>query len=89
MREPFPQRLEKKIIVCGGAMGTMLYAKGIPLSHCYDELNVSMPQAVKDVHLAYVKAGARDIGVDLVCRRSERNAQLEQFAREVVPLLRG
>ncbi len=37
---------------------------------------------------AYIKAGARDIGIDLICRRSERSAQLEQFAREVIPLLR-
>src|SRR5579863_4332046 len=58
MREPFIQRLEKRIIVCDGAMGTMLYAKGIPLSRCYDELNLTQPQLVKDVHLAYQKAGA-------------------------------
>lgn len=58
MREPFIQRLEKRIIVCDGAMGTMLYAKGIPLSRCYDELNLTQPQLVKDVHLAYLKAGA-------------------------------
>jgi len=58
MREPFFQRLEKKIIVCDGAMGTMLYAKGIALNRCYDELNVTLPQVVKDVHLGYVKAGA-------------------------------
>ena len=37
---------------------------------------------------AYIKAGARDIDVDLMCRRSERTAQLEQFAKEVIPLLR-
>jgi homocysteine S-methyltransferase len=36
----------------------MLYSKGIPLSRCYDELNAAMPQLVKDVHLAYVKAGS-------------------------------
>jgi len=39
-------------------MGTMLYSKGIALSRCYDELNATMPQLVKEVHLAYVKAGA-------------------------------
>jgi methionine synthase / methylenetetrahydrofolate reductase(NADPH) len=39
-------------------MGTMLYSKGISLNRCYDELNVTMPHLVKDVHLAYVKAGA-------------------------------
>jgi methionine synthase I (cobalamin-dependent)/5,10-methylenetetrahydrofolate reductase len=58
MREPFFQRLEKRIVLCDGAMGTMLYSKGIPLSRCYDELNLTSPQLVKDVHLGYVKAGA-------------------------------
>jgi homocysteine S-methyltransferase len=36
----------------------MLYSKGIPLSRCYDELNLTSPQLVKDVHVGYVKAGA-------------------------------
>ncbi len=58
MRDPFFQRLEKRIVVCDGAMGTMLYSKGIPLNRCYDELNLVSPQLVKDVHLGYVKAGA-------------------------------
>ena len=58
MREPFLERIDKRSVVCDGAMGTMLYSKGIPLSRCYDELNAAMPQLVKDVHLAYVKAGS-------------------------------
>src|SRR3990172_3824900 len=58
MREPFRQRLEKKVVVCDGAMGTMLYAKGIALTRCFDELNLTMPQLVKEVHVGYVKAGA-------------------------------
>ena len=58
MREPFLDRLEKRTLVCDGAMGTMLYSKGISLNRCYDELNLTNPQMVKDVHLAYLKAGA-------------------------------
>jgi methionine synthase / methylenetetrahydrofolate reductase (NADH) len=58
MREPFLERLEKRTLVCDGAMGTMLYSKGISLNRCYDELNLTNPQMVKDVHLAYLKAGA-------------------------------
>jgi homocysteine S-methyltransferase len=58
MREPFLDKLEKRVIVCDGAMGTLLFAKGIELTRCFDELNLSAPQAVKEVHLAYVKAGA-------------------------------
>jgi homocysteine S-methyltransferase len=58
MREPFLERIEKRPLVCDGAMGTMLYSKGISLNRCFDELNAAMPQLVKEVHLAYVKAGA-------------------------------
>lgn len=58
MREPFLERLEKRTLVCDGAMGTMLYAKGISLHRCYDELNLTAPQKVKEVHLGYAKAGA-------------------------------
>ncbi len=39
-------------------MGTMLYSKGISLNRCFDQMNLTMPQAVKEVHLGYVKAGA-------------------------------
>lgn len=58
MREPFLEKIDRRAVVCDGAMGTMLYSRGIPFSHCYDELNTTNPQVVKDVHLAYIKAGA-------------------------------
>ncbi len=61
MREAFLERIDKRPVVCDGAMGTMLYSKGIPLNRCYDELNAAMPQLVKEVHLGYVKAGAEVI----------------------------
>ena len=41
-----------------GAMGTMLYAKGVYINRCYDELCISQPELVADVHRAYAKAGA-------------------------------
>lgn len=41
-----------------GAMGTMLYQKGVFINQCYDELNVKRPELVQEIHRAYVKAGA-------------------------------
>ena len=41
-----------------GAMGTLLYQKGVFINRCYDELNVKEPDLIRDVHRAYVKAGA-------------------------------
>ncbi len=58
MRESFLDKISQRPMVCDGAMGTMLYAKGISLKRCFDELNLTMPQLVKGVHLGYVKAGA-------------------------------
>jgi methionine synthase I (cobalamin-dependent)/5,10-methylenetetrahydrofolate reductase len=58
MLESFLSRLEKRVVVCDGAMGTMLYSKGISLNRCFDELNLTAPQLVKEVHLGYAKAGA-------------------------------
>jgi methionine synthase I (cobalamin-dependent)/5,10-methylenetetrahydrofolate reductase len=41
-----------------GAMGTMLYARGVYINRCYDELNLVQPDLVADVHRQYVRAGA-------------------------------
>ena len=54
----FREKLQSKIIVADGAMGTMLYAKGIFINRCFDELNLSAPQLVREIHHEYVRAGA-------------------------------
>ena len=54
----FRNKLQSKIVVADGAMGTMLYAKGIFINRCFDELNLSAPALVKEIHQEYVKAGA-------------------------------
>ncbi len=54
----FREALEKRVLVADGAMGTMLYAKGVFINRCYDELNLSLPALVRDVHQEYVRAGA-------------------------------
>ena len=45
-------------MVADGAMGTALYAKGVFINRCYDELNLSLPALVRDVHQEYIRAGA-------------------------------
>ncbi len=47
-----------RIVVFDGAMGTMLYSKGVFINQCYDELNLRSPELVKEIHRSYVKAGA-------------------------------
>jgi len=46
------------VLVCDGAMGTMLYGKGIFINRCFESLNQSHPDLVTDVHGEYLKAGA-------------------------------
>ncbi len=46
------------VVLADGAMGTMLYAAGVQLDDCFDELNLSNPQLVASVHRAYLEAGA-------------------------------
>ncbi len=48
----------ESVVLFDGAMGTMLYAKGVFINQCYDELNLRAPDLVRDVHAAYVAAGA-------------------------------
>ena len=54
----FLSLLEKRVAICDGAMGTMLYTKGVFISRCFDELNLSNPHLVRAVHSDYVAAGA-------------------------------
>jgi homocysteine S-methyltransferase len=58
MNKPFLEALDQRILVCDGAMGTMLYAKGVFINKSFDALNVSQPDTVLDVHNEYVRAGA-------------------------------
>ena len=45
-------------VLCDGAMGSMLYGRGVFINRCYDELNVSQPELVRGVHSEYLQAGA-------------------------------
>ena len=48
-------------IVTDGAMGTILHARGIPFDDCFDELNLTQPAIVADIHRDYIQAGAEII----------------------------
>jgi methionine synthase I (cobalamin-dependent)/5,10-methylenetetrahydrofolate reductase len=47
-----------RVHVADGAMGTMLYGRGVFLNVCYDELNLKQPDLVRDIHREYLRAGA-------------------------------
>src|SRR5271167_1486889 len=50
-------RIKQSAVLCDGAMGTLLYAKGIFINRCYDELNLSAADLIRGIHQAYLKAG--------------------------------
>jgi homocysteine S-methyltransferase len=57
--QPFRELLSTdRILVVDGAMGTMLYARGVYINRCYDELNLSAPDLVREIHTEYIRAGA-------------------------------
>jgi methionine synthase / methylenetetrahydrofolate reductase(NADPH) len=47
-----------RVHVVDGAMGTVLYGRGVFLNVCYDELSLRQPDLVRDIHREYVRAGA-------------------------------
>ena len=51
----------ESVVVFDGAMGTMLYTRGVFINQCYDELNTRSPDLVRAVHAEYVEAGAEVI----------------------------
>ena len=61
MKKKFLELLKDRVLLCDGAMGTMLYNKGVYLNSCFDELNLSNPELVKKIHQEYV-----DCDVDII-----------------------
>jgi homocysteine S-methyltransferase len=54
-------RLKQGPVLCDGAMGTLLYAKGVFINKCYDELNLTQPDLIRNIHQEYLNAGAEII----------------------------
>ncbi|MGH9385007.1 MAG: bifunctional homocysteine S-methyltransferase/methylenetetrahydrofolate reductase [Vicinamibacterales bacterium] len=50
--------LDDRVLVCDGAMGTMLYAKGVFINRCFESLNLTQAKLVGEVHDEYLRAGA-------------------------------
>jgi len=57
-RKEFKTLIESKPLLFDGGMGTELYKKGVFINKCYDELNITNPDIVRQVHREYKKAGA-------------------------------
>lgn len=51
--------LASRPLLADGAMGTMLYARGVGFDECFDELNLTNPALVAEIHRSYIDAGAQ------------------------------
>jgi len=61
MKSRLEQHFGGRTVLCDGAMGTSLYARGVFINRCYDELNLSQPELVRAVHADYLQSGAEII----------------------------
>ena len=50
MQKPFLESLDERVLVCDGAMGTMLYAKGVFINKSFDALNLTQADLVEEIH---------------------------------------
>jgi methionine synthase I (cobalamin-dependent)/5,10-methylenetetrahydrofolate reductase len=85
MAHPFLERLARGPLVADGAMGTMVYARGIPFSHASDELNASQPELIEQIHREYIAAGAELIETNTFGANRIRLAEfgLQERVREL------
>ena len=58
MRSDFLELLKSKVLVCDGAMGTLLQARGLPVGACPETWNTERPDVIREIHKQYFDAGA-------------------------------
>src|SRR5579864_3613846 len=75
MAADFLARIKQSPVLCDGAMGTLLYAKGVYINRCYDELNLSQPDLIRSIHHEYLQAGAEVIETNTFGANSFRLAR--------------
>jgi methionine synthase I (cobalamin-dependent)/5,10-methylenetetrahydrofolate reductase len=91
----FMEEISRRVIIADGAMGTLLYSCGV--GNCFEEINLSNPQQIKDIHRAYLAAGAELIQTNTYRANYEKlvmygleeqvkriNAQAVRLAKEAV-----
>ena len=61
MENRLKARLENRVAVFDGAMGTELYSNGIQISTCFEEVCLTDPALVEKIHRSYITAGAHVI----------------------------
>ncbi|GHO91290.1 bifunctional homocysteine S-methyltransferase/methylenetetrahydrofolate reductase [Reticulibacter mediterranei] len=85
MTHPLLEQLQEGPVLCDGAMGTLLYARGITYEQCFDALNLTQPDLIQRIHGEYISAGAQIIETNTFgANRAKLEAyHLEERVREI------
>ena len=73
------EQLQQRPLLCDGAMGTLLYARGVSYEQCFDELNLTRPELIQGIHREYISAGAQIIETNTF---GANRAKLEAYGLE-------
>jgi methionine synthase I (cobalamin-dependent)/5,10-methylenetetrahydrofolate reductase len=76
MEHIFLQQLQQHTLLCDGAMGSLLYTRGVTYEQCFDELNLTQPELIQGIHSEYINAGAQIIETNTF---GANRAKLEAF----------
>lgn len=82
---PFLEQLQRGPLLCDGGMGSELHSRGVSHEHCFEQLNLLMPELIKGIHLDYIAAGAQIIETNTFGANRYRLAEygLEHAVREI------
>src|SRR5438105_133390 len=85
MQHPLLEQLQQHPLLCDGAMGTLLYARGVPYEQCFDALNLTQPELIQSIHREYISAGAQIIETNTfgANRAKLETHHLEDQVREI------
>ncbi|HEY6540617.1 MAG TPA: bifunctional homocysteine S-methyltransferase/methylenetetrahydrofolate reductase [Ktedonobacteraceae bacterium] len=88
MEHALLQQLRQRPLLCDGAMGSLLYARGITHEQCFDALNLTQPELIAGIHREYISAGAQIIETNSF---GANRAKLEAYdmAEQVRAINRG
>lgn len=96
MRKPYLERLKEGVLLFDGAMGTMIYDSGVFINQCFENINLTSPETILDVHRKMAEAGAQVLttnsfganpiklgSYDLGEKTAEINISSVRLAREI------
>jgi methionine synthase I (cobalamin-dependent)/5,10-methylenetetrahydrofolate reductase len=79
------EQLQQRPLLCDGAMGSLLYARGVAYEQCFDALNLAQPELIQGIHREYISAGSQIIETNTfgANRAKLESYNLEERVREI------